>query len=205
LVERDGDTWLSRSHQGLLAASEMKMYGEHNQLNALAALALGEAAGFDLEAMLSVLRYFPGLAHRGQWLGKRDDVEFFNDSKGTNTGATLAAINGLSRRPGDMVLIAGGQGKGADFSVLQQASAQIKGLVVLGEAADKIAAAMQDEVSVVKVGTMADAVAAAIALTAPGDRVLLSPACASFDMFNGYEHRGRVFSELVRKHLEGEA
>jgi UDP-N-acetylmuramoylalanine--D-glutamate ligase len=205
LIQQDGETWLARGHQALLAASEMKIYGQHNQLNALAALALGEAAGFDIESMLSVLRHFSGLAHRCQWLGKRDDIEFFNDSKGTNPGATLAAVNGLSRAPADIVLIAGGQGKGAEFSVLLQASARFKGLILLGEAAAKIAAVMQDKVPVVMVESMADAVAAAIAMASPGDRVLLSPACASFDMFNGYEHRGRVFADLVREHLEAQA
>jgi UDP-N-acetylmuramoylalanine--D-glutamate ligase len=204
LVREGGVNWLARGHELLLSSADMKLHGEHNQLNALAALALGEAAGLPREVMVSVLRDFGGLQHRCQWLGERDGIEFFNDSKGTNTGATIAAVKGLSRRPQDIVLIAGGQGKGADFSGLQQLEGRLKAVVLLGEAAADIALALDGRAQLSEAGDMASAVAAAINRAAPGDRVLLSPSCASFDMFRNYEQRGEVFSALVQAHLAGE-
>lgn len=203
LLQQDNSTWLARGHEALLSSADMKLHGQHNLLNALAALALGEAAGLQRDAMLSVLQEFPGLAHRCQWLGARDGIEFFNDSKGTNPGATMAAVRGLSRRQGDIVLIAGGQGKGADFTSLQQLAGQLKAVVLLGEAAADIAAVLQGKVAVSRVEDMAAAVSCARQLADAGDRILLSPACASFDMFRNYQHRGDVFSALVQAHIEG--
>ena len=199
----NGETWLARGNQPLMSAADMKLHGEHNLLNALAALALGEAVGLELDAMLAVLRQFPGLPHRCQWLGERDGVQFYNDSKGTNTGATVAAVQGLSRRRGDTVLIAGGRGKGADFTSLQPVGDRLRGLVVLGEDAVLIAAALRDQVDAVAVEDMAGALDAAIAMAEPGDRILLSPACASFDMYSGYQQRGDIFSALVQQHIGG--
>ena len=199
----NGETWLARGNQPLMSVADMKLHGEHNLLNALAALALGEAVGLELDAMLAVLRQFPGLPHRCQWLGERDGVQFYNDSKGTNTGATVAAVQGLSRRRGDTVLIAGGQGKGADFTSLQSVGDRLRGLVVLGEDAALIAAALRSQLDAVAVGDMAGALDAAIAMAEPGDRILLSPACASFDMYSGYQQRGDIFSALVQQHIGG--
>ena len=186
LLQQDNSTWLARGHEALLSSGDMKLHGQHNLLNALAALALGEAIGLQRDAMLSVLREFPGLAHRCQWLGERDGIEFFNDSKGTNPGATMAAVRGLSQSQGDIVLIAGGQGKGADFTSLQQLVGQLKAVVLLGEAAADIAGVMQGKVAVSRVEDMAAAVSCATQLADDGDRILLSPACASFDMFSNY-------------------
>ncbi len=203
LVREDNSSWLVRGHDTLLSSADMKLYGEHNLLNALAALALGEAAGLDLAVMVSVLREFPGLEHRCQWLGECDGVEYFNDSKGTNTGATIAAVEGLSRRPKDIVLIAGGQGKAADFTSLQQLKGRLKAAVLLGEATAAIASALAGQVDLKEVKDMAAAVDVAASLAVAGDRVLLSPSCASFDMFRNYQHRGDVFRALVLDRIEG--
>ncbi len=203
LVYEDEVCWLARGHELLLSSADMQLCGEHNLLNALAALALGEAADLPREAMVSVLREFAGLDHRCQRLGERNGVAFFNDSKGTNTGATIAAVTGLSQRPNDIVLIAGGQGKGADFGSMEPLAERLKAVVLLGEAAADIARVLDGRVAIVEAGDMAAAVAEAIRLADTGDRILLSPACASFDQFRDYQHRGEVFSGLVREYLAG--
>ena len=194
--EHAGKRWLAKGETLLLATGEMKLPGEHNIANALAALALGEAAGIPLEGMLSALREFTGLAHRTQWVRERAGVNWYDDSKGTNVGATLAALAGL---PGKTVLIAGGQGKGADFSPLREVAAnKARALVLIGEDREKIAAVVQGFAPYVFADSMQAAVEAAADLAQAGDNVLLSPACASFDMFKGYGHRGDVFSAAVR-------
>ncbi len=145
--------------------------------------------------MLDVLREFPGLEHRTQWIAEIDGVNWYNDSKGTNVGATLAAIEGL---PGRHVLIAGGQGKGADFTPLRDIAAQrLRAVVLIGEDADRIAGALEQVVAVKMAGDMKEAVEAAAGLAREGDNVLLSPACASFDMFSGFAHRGEAFISAV--------
>lgn len=194
--EHAGKRWLAKGDTLLLAVDEMKLPGEHNYANALAALALGEAAGIPLEGMLAALREFTGLSHRTQWVRERNGVNWYNDSKGTNVGATLAALAGL---PGKTVLIAGGQGKGADFSPLRPVAAEkARALVLIGEDRNKLAAVVQGYAPYIFAGDMAEAVMTAAGLAQAGDNVLLSPACASFDMFKGYAHRGDVFSEAVR-------
>ncbi len=196
LREHAGKRWLAKGETLLLAVDEMKLPGEHNYANALAALALGEAAGISMDGMLAALREFTGLAHRTQWVRERAGVNWYNDSKGTNVGATLAALAGL---PGKTVLIAGGQGKGADFSPLRAvAMAKARALVLIGEDRNKIADVVEGYVPYVFAHDMADAVAIAAELAQVGDNVLLSPACASFDMFKSYVHRGEVFSAEVR-------
>ena len=147
--------------------------------------------------MLDVLRSFPGLPHRCQWLGEAGGVQFYNDSKGTNVGATLAALNGLSQGGGDVVLIAGGVGKGADFRELARGRDALKGVVVFGEAAAQIAAAFAVSVDCREVAGLAAALSAAIEISDCGDSVLLSPACASFDMYPSYVARGEHFIQLV--------
>lgn len=197
VCDRNGKAWLCRGDEWLMARSELKVSGSHNVANALAALALGEAAGFSRNAMLTALRGFKGLAHRAQWVAEKDGVNWFNDSKGTNVGATEAAVKGMD---GQVVLIAGGEGKGADFSVLRPVLEEKgRGLVLIGRDAGLIAAAMKDALPIVFAETMEDAVARAAEMAQPGDNVLLSPACASFDMFNGFEHRGEVFMDVVRR------
>jgi UDP-N-acetylmuramoylalanine--D-glutamate ligase len=201
LVTEGQAVYLARGSVGLLDCREMKIHGSHNQLNALAALALGEALGLPQDAMLAALREFPGVPHRCQWVAEHRGVRFFDDSKATNVGATLAALRGLSQRPGDVVLIAGGVGKGADFAPLLEGSEALKALVLLGEAAAQIAAVFQGRIEVVRVGGMAEAVKASAALATTGDIVLLAPACASFDMYADYAARGDDFARQVARHL----
>ncbi len=192
--------WLAKGSKALLAIDEIKLPGRHNISNALAALALGEAVGLKMSAMLDVLKEFAGSEHRTQWLAKIKDVNWYNDSKGTNVGATLAALSGL---PGKTVLIAGGQGKGADFLPLQQAiKEKALAVVLMGEDAKKIAEIIADAVPVVFVDSMSEAVKTAHELSERSGEsgqvnVLLSPACASFDMFDNYIVRGEVFMNTV--------
>jgi UDP-N-acetylmuramoylalanine--D-glutamate ligase len=183
----------------LMPASELKIKGTHNLDNALAALALGHAAGIPHASMVQTLRCFTGLPHRCEWVASHGGVEFFNDSKGTNVGATLAAIRGLARAPAKLVLIAGGEGKGGDFSQLRSAiSEHVRALVLIGRDARLIADAQSPDIPVIFADSMDEAVARAYAAAQPGDAVLLSPACASFDMFSGYVERGEKFCAAVR-------
>ncbi|MEL0168531.1 MAG: UDP-N-acetylmuramoyl-L-alanine--D-glutamate ligase [Pseudomonadaceae bacterium] len=199
LREQDGQTWLAYEFTALMPVSELRIRGSHNQSNALAALALGQAAGLPMDAMLQALKVFPGLAHRCQWVGSHAGVEFFDDSKATNVGAALAAINGFAAdMGGKLVLIAGGDGKGADFSSLRKPVAQsCRAVVLLGRDAELIAAALDPQTQLVRVSSIEEAVTAAAALAEQGDLVLLSPACASLDMFRNFEERGRLFAEAV--------
>jgi UDP-N-acetylmuramoylalanine--D-glutamate ligase len=194
--EQDGQTWLAKGETLLLATSAMKLPGNHNHANALAALALAEAVGLPLEGCLVGLREFAGLPHRTQWVRERHGVAWYDDSKGTNVGATLAALQGL---PGKTVLIAGGVGKDADFTPLGSAiQAKARAVVLIGRDAPLIAKIIDSEVPVHYASTMEEAVQWAADYALPGDNVLLSPACASFDMFKNYGHRGEVFSAAVR-------
>ena len=196
LREVAGETWLCRGEENLLPAAELKMAGRHNCANALAALALGHAAGLKLPAMLAVLRAFPGLPHRTQWVGERAGVTFINDSKATNVGAALAAIEGLSAQR--IVLIAGGQGKGQDFAPLREAVARrCRAVLLIGEDAPRLARALADTVPLETLPDLASAVQRAAELARPGDAVLLSPACASFDQFSGFAERGERFTASV--------
>ena len=195
----DGKRWLAKGEEKLLDSSEMKVAGSHNEVNALAALALAEAAGIDRVACLAVLKTFEGLEHRTQWVGEHNGIHWYNDSKGTNVGATVAALQGL---PGKTVLLAGGQGKGADFSPLADVVQKYARAVVLfGEDAELIALALKGDIPIVFAKEMRDAVKQAQDLAYIGDNVLLSPACSSFDMFTNYEARGQVFMETVRQEV----
>lgn len=195
--QQDGRSWLAKGDTLLAAVDTLRLPGAHNHANALAALALAEAVGIPQEAALAAARDFVGLPHRTQWVRERAGVQWYNDSKGTNVGATLAALAGL---PGKTVLIAGGQGKGADFSpLLPVARAKARAVVLLGEDRDQLAKVLAGEVPCRFADSMEEAVALAAALAQPGDNVLLSPACASFDMFKGFAHRGEVFAEAVRR------
>jgi len=191
------EPWLACGNEALLAASSLRILGQHNWSNALAALALGDAAGLPHEAMLETLRGYSGLPHRSQWVAEVNGVVWINDSKATNPGATQAALEGLDR---PVVLIAGGEGKGADFTVLKAAvKAHARAVVLFGEDADEIAHKLDGTAPIVRSTGMADAVAQSAGLAERGDYVLLSPACASFDMFSDYIERGRVFMDLVRE------
>jgi UDP-N-acetylmuramoylalanine--D-glutamate ligase len=197
--EENGEKYLAFEFQNLMPVRELKIRGAHNQSNALAALALGHAVGLPFDAMLSSLRTFGGLEHRCQWVRDLDGVSYYNDSKATNVGAALAAIEGLGADiDGKLLLIAGGDGKGADFKDLKGPVAEhCRAVVLLGRDADLIAAALGDAVPQVRASTLDDAIAQCRALAQPGDAVLLSPACASFDMFKNYEERGHLFARAV--------
>ncbi|MGX1123601.1 UDP-N-acetylmuramoyl-L-alanine--D-glutamate ligase [Pseudomonas defluvii] len=199
LREENGEKYLAFEFQNLMPVRELKVRGAHNQSNALAALALGHAVGLPFDAMLSSLRSFTGLAHRCQWLRERDGVNWYDDSKATNVGAALAAIEGLGADiDGKLVLVAGGDGKGADFSALRApVAAHCRAVVLLGRDAELLAQALGDSVPLIRVKTLDEAVQQCAALARPGDAVLLSPACASLDMFKNFEERGRLFAHAV--------
>ncbi len=183
----------------LLAVSDMKLIGRHNVSNALAALALGYAAGLPFAPMLQALREFPGLPHRCQWIRKLAGIDFYNDSKGTNPGATVVAISSIGETvPGAVVLIAGGLGKDADFAPLHAVAMQyVRAVILIGRDAQKIAQVLAGITEIVFATDMQDAVQQAFAKAVSGDAVLLSPACASMDMFTDFTHRGRVFTAAV--------
>ncbi len=193
----DDGFWLCKGSQKLVAESELKLGGRHNTANALAALALGEAAGIPLDKMLHALREFRGLPHRTQWVAEKNGVVWYDDSKGTNVGATIAAIEGMQVR-NKLILIAGGLGKGADFSPLKLAVRdKVRLVVLIGKDAQKIEQAIDGAAPVMYAKDMSEAVHVAADHANEGDCVLLSPACASFDMFNGYAHRGDMFVQAV--------
>jgi UDP-N-acetylmuramoylalanine--D-glutamate ligase len=194
------DGWLVQHNRRLLALSDMPVAGLHNAANALAAFALCSAACPDAnpEKLAAGLKAFKGLPHRLENVDVIDGVTFFDDSKGTNVGSTVAALNGMTV---PVVLIAGGIGKEQDFSPLVPAvQMHVRAVVLIGQDArlinDAIAAA---RVPATHAASMANAVAEALARAKPGDAVLLSPACSSFDMFRNYQHRGEVFAQCVRE------
>lgn len=196
--EDDAGTWITYGFDNLLLTSELKLMGHHNISNVMAALALGSAADLPMEAMLEVARNFPGLPHRCEFVRRIGDVDYINDSKGTNVGATVAAIDSLVPEHGKLVLIAGGDGKGADFTPLEApVMLNCRAMVLIGRDAEQVAEVAGTNVKVQFAGTMAEAVSTAASLAQPGDRVLLSPACASFDMFRDYGDRGDQFRRLV--------
>jgi len=199
---RGGERWLAHGERPLLRAAEVGLAGYHNLANALAALAIGHAAGFDVDSMCAALREFRGLAHRCRLVAEVDSVRWYNDSKGTNVGATLAALNGLGEQS-PVVLIAGGDGKGADFTPLGVALARnARALVLFGRDASLIERAVSGATAISRATDLADAVSQARGMARPGDAVLFSPACASFDMFANYEARGQAFEEAVDAELE---
>ncbi|WP_323815338.1 UDP-N-acetylmuramoyl-L-alanine--D-glutamate ligase [Cellvibrio sp. NN19] len=200
VMEHEGVEYLAKNLTPLMPSSELKIRGRHNVDNALAALALGDAAGIPMNAMLDTLKSFKGLKHRCEFVASKNGVEFYNDSKGTNIGATLAAIQGLARDPQQLIVILGGEGKGQDFTELAPALKSINSQVVLiGRDAPLIEAALVDVTKITHASSMQDAVSTALALANSGDAVLLSPACASFDMFKNYEDRGDKFCLAVQE------
>ncbi len=185
--------------QRLMPADALRIRGRHNATNALAALALACAGGCALGPVLYGLRDYRGEPHRVQSIGRFNEVEFFDDSKGTNVGATVAALNGLGEDR-KVIAILGGEGKGQDFSPLAPAVARhARAVVLIGRDAPLIRAALQETgVALLDAETLPQAVRMANAQAHAGDAVLMSPACASFDMFDDYEHRARVFCDSVR-------
>jgi len=215
LVENNAGLFLYYGQQCLICAQEINLRGRHNLQNALASLAMGTAIGLPLDIMLETLKTFSGLPHRTQWVTQINGVQWFNDSKATNAGAAIAAIKGL---PGRHVLIAGGEAKGADFSGLASVIIEYCNAVILlgrdaGKLARNIELALATEnkrtgktltLPVKRVNDMQTAVLTAYELAENGDNVLLAPACASFDMFDNFEHRGNVYMQFVRA-LAGES
>ncbi|WCD81662.1 UDP-N-acetylmuramoyl-L-alanine--D-glutamate ligase [Pseudomonas sp. TUM22785] len=199
MVEEGGEKYLAFQFDKLLPVRELKIRGAHNQANALAALALGHAVGLPMEPMLETLKTFTGLAHRCQWVRERNGVAYYDDSKATNVGAALAAIEGLGADiDGKLVLIAGGDGKGADFSSMREPVARFcRAVVLLGRDAEQIASVLGDALPLVRVRTLDEAVSRCAELAQEGDAVLLSPACASLDMFKNFEERGRLFAQAA--------
>lgn len=190
------DVILMRGRERLIAMSELKISGLHNAANAMASLAMCEALNLSRPACLQALREFPGLPHRSQWVADVNGVRFVEDSKGTNVGATLAAVAGMA---GSLVLIAGGQGKGQDFKPLAQAfRGKVRHVVLLGQDAKLLDAALQGVATTEFAKDMNEAVQLAANAARPGETVLLSPACASLDMFRDYGHRGDVFVAAVK-------
>ncbi|MDO3388393.1 UDP-N-acetylmuramoyl-L-alanine--D-glutamate ligase [Gilvimarinus sp. SDUM040013] len=197
---RDGVLWLCDQLEPIMKVSELRIVGAHNVDNALAALAIGKAAGFERVAMLSALRNFEGLPHRCQWVMSVGGVGFIDDSKGTNVGATLAAINGLSQNDGKLVVMLGGIAKEANFSALLPALIEhARSIVVYGRDARILEESLCQFSKIKRVDTMLQACEQARLLAAPGDTVLLSPACASFDEFDNYVQRGEVFTRWVKE------
>lgn len=197
-INKRGDEMvLTRRGDELVGMSELKIAGTHNALNALASLAMAEALGLELRSCIEALRTFEGLPHRSQWVADIGAVRFIDDSKGTNVGATLAAVAGM---PGSLVLIAGGQGKGQDFTPLAAAFRdKVRHVVLIGQDAKLIAEVLSGVATYEFAVDMSDAVQRAAAAARPGETVLLSPACASLDMFRDYAHRGDEFAREVRR------
>ena len=197
LLRRAGQCWLAHHGEALLDVARMKITGLHNAANALAALALGDALGLPMATMLEAIESFAGLPHRSAWIADMGGVRYVDDSKGTNVGATVAAVAGT---PGPVVLIAGGEGKGQDFAPLSTAfRGKVRHAVLIGRDAPALAAALDGVCVTESAASMREAVAAAARAARAGDTVLLSPACASFDMFRNYGHRGDVFAAEVRE------
>jgi UDP-N-acetylmuramoylalanine--D-glutamate ligase len=191
--------YLSYGIERLMRVDQMALKGSHNVANALAALALGFSVDLPMQSMLDTLKVFKGLPHRCQTVGNINSVAYINDSKATNVGATVAALKGLGAKDHkNIILIAGGQAKGQDFSVLQKVAKNVvKRVILIGEDADKLKSALNDSVEIEMVDSMQSALFSSHQAAESGDTVLLSPACASFDMFDGFEHRGHCFIEAV--------
>ena len=202
-------TLLMRGKQELLDTQTMKIAGLHNAANALAALALCEAIGVPQVAMIKALREYKGLPHRVEWVADINKIAFYDDSKGTNVGATYAALQGLvspnSQRR--IVLIAGGDGKGQDFNPLREiVKSNARAVVLIGRDAPQIESALHGSgVQVMQASSLESEVERAYKAAIKGDAVLLSPACASFDMFRNYVHRAEVFVQSVQALASKEA
>ena len=190
-----GQTYLARGETLLLSTRELAMYGLHNQLNALAALAAGDLLGLDMAAMLQVLIEFPGLPHRMQFVARIGAVDYINDSKATNVAAAVASIESIDTM---LVLVAGGDGKGGDFTDLAGAvENKLRAAVLIGTDAEKIAHALDTVMPVSFADTMGAAVSMAAKCAESDDTVLLAPACASLDQYNNYMERGDSFCKAV--------
>lgn len=195
LENHDGRVWLTKQGEPIIAGDELSIVGQHNQLNALVAIALLDLSGFDVTNALDTLRNYQGLAHRCQVVNRHQGVTWVNDSKATNVASTLAAITGL-QIPGRLYLLVGGDGKGADFSELEPALQSLNvQLCCFGADGDKFLPLSENSVYY---RDMAEAVGSIRQQLKSGDMVMLSPACASFDQFANFMQRGERFTELAR-------
>lgn len=197
ILHEDDDTWLMEGDQRLMKTSELVVHGLHNAANALAALAMCRSVDVSIAPLLSALREFRGLPHRVEKVAAFNEVTFYDDSKSTNVGSAVAALNGMKE---NVVLIAGGDGKGQDFSLLRPAVAKnARAVVLIGRDAGIIANELKEcGVPLHFATTMEEAIQKSFLLAQAGDAVLLSPACASFDMFKNYIHRAEVFVAAVQ-------
>ena len=199
LISINQRTWLACGDNPVIAVDDLRIKGRHNWENSLAALALATAVGLPISACAAGLRQFTGLKHRCQWLRTLNGVDYINDSKGTNVGATCSALYGLGAAiSGKIILIAGGQAKGADFSALNPpATEYVRVVILIGEDAPILADALKNSAPVIWADSLEHAVKLAACAAKTGDIVLLSPACASFDMFQDFNHRGESFASIV--------
>jgi UDP-N-acetylmuramoylalanine--D-glutamate ligase len=191
----DQETWIFRGSEPVVETSGIKLNGRHNLLNVMAAIALAEVSGISRQSIIAGAQRFKGLPHRCELVGSWNDIEWVNDSKATNVGATVASLEGMEA---PVILIAGGKGKEADFSLLRQPIIEkAKAVVVIGEDGPLIGTLVADEIPVVEASSMDEAVALAGQWAQAGDRVLLAPACASFDQFRDFQARGNAFTRAV--------
>ena len=199
LLQEGEDQYLAYQFEKIVSVSELKIFGQHNIANCLAAIGLALSVGIEIKAIRKALLGFSGLPHRCEWVANIAGVEFYNDSKGTNVGATVAAVEGLGKHiGGHIILIAGGVSKGADFSdLVPVVNRWSKKVILIGKDAKELALALNPETQAVFARDMHDAVTVALSHAAPGDAVLLSPACASFDMYANYRERGQSFIQSV--------
>lgn len=199
LIYLGDERWLMKGDKPLMAANEVPLAGNHGLSNTLAAFALGFAAGFSVEAMRTAIVAFKPLAHRCEFVASRKGVVFYNDSKATNVGAMLAAVKGLAKADAPLWLILGGEGKGQNFSPIKTVltKSNIAGVALIGRDASLIAEYLPDNLKQHTLASLPKAVAWLAAQAVSGEQVLLSPACASFDQFSGFEHRGEVFAQCV--------
>ncbi len=216
ITDPDGQIYIARGTERLLSADKLPIKGRHNLLNAQSALALGELAGLPLDSMLDTLQQFSGLPHRCQYIATHDGIDYFDDSKGTNVGSTIAAIEGLgsvyAAKDGKLLLILGGQGKGQEFGELvPYINKYVSQVLLIGADSELIAthlkaADISDDVAVHQCQTLEGVFALIGQVTTSSlsqvQAVLLSPACASFDQFSGYAARGARFSELVEDRMQ---
>lgn len=193
------DNQLQQGEQVLITTDQIKMIGQHQYANALAALALVDAVGIDQQAALDTLKTFSGLTHRTEFVREINQVRWINDSKATNIGACQAAIKSLgAKNKRNIILLAGGQGKDADFSeLIEPISQHVHHVILFGEDSEKIADALNNKCGLIRAISLDEAVNHAAEIAEAGDLILLSPACASFDLFDGFEHRGDCFMEAV--------
>lgn len=201
LSKKSNQTFLAYQDELLINVNDVALKGSHNWSNVLAALAMGKALDLPLEGMLKAVRTYQGLPHRCELIKTIDGVQYINDSKGTNIGASISALKGIGESiSGKIIWIGGGQGKGADFSEIAPALAKYANFAILiGEDAGKINTAISSTTKTEKTSSLQLAIEKAKQLAKPGDAVLLSPACASFDMFNNFEHRGEMFAKFVKE------